>query len=59
MGKKKGITISKIRGKLYKTAKYLGDIDAVLKGGDKIKKRIINRVLGKQAGKLMGKLWQK
>ena len=41
----KQITISKIRSFLYKTAKILGDVNAVKR--DKIGTRITNRVTGK------------
>lgn len=41
--------ISKIRRILYTLAKYLGDVDAVLKG--RILKRIRNRIVGKFLGR--------
>ncbi len=41
--------ISKTRSILYKTAKYLGDIDSV------IKKRVGNRIINRVAGKITGK----
>lgn len=46
--------ISKTRSILYKTAKILGDVDAVRKG--KVGKRVKKRVVGKLAGKIIGKL---
>jgi len=46
--------ITKTRSLLYKTARILGDVEAVRKG--KVGKRVKNRVLGKIAGKLLGKL---
>lgn len=59
MANKKGLTISKVRGGLYDTAKFLGDVSAV-KSGDpkKIGKRIARRVAGKQTGKMLGKLFK-
>lgn len=59
MGRKKGLTISKVRGALYDTAKVLGDVQA-LKSGDpkKIANRIGRRVAGKEASKLMNKLFK-
>lgn len=48
------MSISKTRSALYKTARILGDIDAVKKG--RAKTRIKNRVKGKLLGKLLSKL---
>jgi hypothetical protein len=48
------LTIGKIRRAAYKTAKVLGDIQAVKKG--KVAKRVKNRVVGKLLGKAVGKL---
>lgn len=48
------MSISKTRSLLYKTARVLGDIDAVKKG--KVGKRVKNRLLGKLTGKLLKKL---
>lgn len=48
------MSISKTRSALYKTARILGDIDAVKKG--KVGKRVKNRLLGKLTGKLLKKL---
>ncbi len=48
------MSISKTRSLLYKTARVLGDIDAVKKG--KVGKRVKNRMLGKLTGKLLKKL---
>ncbi|WP_430483508.1 hypothetical protein [Rossellomorea marisflavi] len=45
------MSISKIRSALYKTAKILGDISAVLKGPKAMKRRVKNRVVGKYAAK--------
>jgi len=54
------MSISKIRSVLYKTAKYLGDINAIkraIKKGDftPIIKRIIRRIYGYIAGRGMPK----
>ncbi|MBQ9313135.1 MAG: hypothetical protein IJ213_08855 [Bacteroidales bacterium] len=46
--------ISKTRSILYKTAKVLGDVDAVKKG--KVGKRVKRRVAGKVVGKLLRKI---
>lgn len=48
------MSISKIRAALYKTAKVLGDIDAVKEG--KVGKRGERRLAGKLTGKLLKKL---
>lgn len=48
------MSISKTRSILYKTARVLGDINAVKKG--KAGKRVKNRLLGKLTGKLLKKL---
>lgn len=48
------MSISKTRSALYKTARILGDVDAVKKGI--VGKRVKNRVLGKLTGKLLKKL---
>ena len=46
--------ISKIRSAMYKSARILGDIEAVRKGT--VDKRIKNRIKGRIAGKILGKL---
>ena len=46
--------ISKTRSALYKTAKILGDVDAVKKG--KVGKRVARRLAGKLAGKVLKKI---
>lgn len=48
------MSLSKTRSILYKTARLLGDVDAVKKG--KVGKRAKNRALGKLTGKLLKKL---
>ena len=47
------MSIGIIRCLLYKTARILGDINAVKRGT--VKKRIANRVIGKVSGRLTGK----
>ena len=53
----KQITISKIRSFLYKTAKILGDVNAVKR--DKIGTRITNRVTGKVSSRARSYLSRK
>ncbi len=48
------MTIGKVRTALYKTARILGDVNAVLRGT--IKKRIARRLLGRFAGKTIGRI---
>ena len=47
---KKGLTIGKTRSALYKTAKFLGDINSVKRGT--VGKRVTNRFVGKVSGSL-------
>ena len=49
------MNLSKFRGKLYKSAKILGDVNAVQKG--KVTRRIGVRVVGKMFGQLMRKIF--
>jgi hypothetical protein len=51
---KKGWTIGKTRSALYKTARILGDINAVKRGT--IGQRAINRTVGKVSGRVTGKV---
>ena len=51
---RKGITIGKTRSALYKSAKALGDVNAIKNG--RIGSRIANRAVGKVTGRLGGKL---
>lgn len=44
------MTIGKIRTFLYKTAKILGDVNAVKRG--RVKQRVKNRLIGKFTGRL-------
>ena len=41
--------ISKIRSALYRTAKFLGDVDSVNK--NRVGKRVANRLAGKTTGR--------
>ena len=49
MPNKKGITIGKTRSILYKTAKFLGDINSIKRGT--IGSRVTTRVVGKLSGR--------
>ena len=51
MRNRKGLTIGKTRSALYKTAKILGDINAVKRG--KIGKRVTHRISGKLSAMLL------
>lgn len=48
--------VNKIRSFLYKTSKYLSDVNAVQKGT--IGKRIMRRAAGKATGKLTKKIFK-
>jgi hypothetical protein len=50
------ISLNKIRSKMYKAAKFLGDVQSVKKG--KVGKRVARRTAGKVTGKLLGKLFK-
>jgi len=50
------LSINKTRSFLYKTAKFLGDVNAVKKGT--VGKRIVRRSAGKATGKFLGKLFK-
>ena len=50
------MTLSKLRGLLYKTARVLGDVQAVRRG--RIIKRLHNRIVGRLSGKLLGRIWK-
>lgn len=54
MGKKFGLTIGKTRSGLYKSARVLGDVNAVVRGT--IQQRIVSRGLGYLTGTLIGKI---
>ena len=48
--------IGNTRNTLYKTARILGDIQAI--SGGKAGKRIIRRLAGRATGRLLGKLFR-
>ena len=53
------MTLNKFRGLLYRSAKYLGDVQAVRKAARKgdlkpIGKRIQRRITGRLAGRFLG-----
>jgi hypothetical protein len=50
--------INKIRSILYTSAKVLGDVNAVVRGPDKIVKRIGRRLAGKQTAKVLNKIFK-
>ena len=50
------MSINKFRRGLYKTARILGDVNAVKKG--KVGKRIARRTAGKATGKTLRKLFK-
>jgi hypothetical protein len=52
--RKKGLTIGKTRGALYKTGRVLGDINAVKRGT--VGPRLARRGLGWSAGRVIGAL---
>ena len=47
---KKGLTIGKTRSALYKSAKFLGDVNSVQRGS--VGQRVTNRVVGNVSGKV-------
>lgn len=49
-------SISKIRSALYKTARILGDVNAVKRG--KVGKRLARRVAGRATGRGLGRLFK-
>ena len=50
------MTLSKLRGLLYKTARIIGDVQAIRHG--RIVKRIHNRIVGRLSGKLLRRIWK-
>lgn len=50
------MSIGKTRSALYKTARILGDVNAVKRGT--VGKRILRRATGRAAGRGMGKLFK-
>jgi len=58
-GETNEISINKIRSKLYKTAKTLGDVQSVTsKKRGSVAKRVVRRAVGKKTGSLLGKLFK-
>lgn len=58
MARKKGITISKVRGTMYTTAKFLGDVQAISSGSPKkMFKRFLRRIVGKYAARFISALF--
>ena len=53
MKNRKGLTIGKTRSALYKTAKILGDINAIKRGT--IGRRVTHRISGKITARLLSK----
>ena len=53
MRNRKGLTIGKTRSALYKTAKILGDINAVRRGT--IGRRVTHRISGRITARLLSK----
>ena len=53
------ISINKIRSKLYKTAKTLGDVQSVTsKKKGSVAKRVVRKAVGRKTGGLLGKLFK-
>lgn len=50
------MNINKIRSALYKTARFLGDVNAVQKG--KVGQRVARRTAGKAVGKAFKKIFK-
>jgi len=50
------MSIGSLRSLLYKAARLLGDVNAILRG--RIMPRIGRRVVGKLSGRLIGKLFR-
>lgn len=50
------MSIGSLRSLLYKAARFLGDVNAVVRG--QIMKRLGRRVVGRLSGRLIGKLFR-
>ena len=50
------MTISRLRTVLYRIAKYLGDLNAILRR--RVGKRILRRLSGRVAARLLGRLFR-
>ena len=55
-GENTKMTLSKLRGLFYKTARVLGDVQAVRRG--RIVKRIHNRIVGRLSSKILNRIWK-
>lgn len=60
MAKRKGFSINKVRSVMYKSAKILGDIQALTHKdpAKAIPKRVARRLAGKATGRFMGWLFK-
>jgi hypothetical protein len=50
------VSINKTRSMLYKTARVLGDVNALNRG--KVGKRVARRVVGRATGRQLGRLFR-
>jgi hypothetical protein len=50
------MTINQVRNVLYKSAKYLGDVNAIEK--NEIPRRLARRIVGKYASRLMNNIFR-
>jgi hypothetical protein len=50
------VSIGKIRSSLYRSARFLGDVNAVIKGH--ILRRLERRVAGRWTARLLGRLFR-
>lgn len=59
MARKKGLTLNKVRGGMYRSAKYLGDVQALTSSKDgAVTRRIGRRIVGRFFGQLMGAIFR-
>jgi len=50
------MSIGSLRNLLYKAARFLGDVNAVLRG--RVMKRLGRRIVGRFSGRLIGRLFR-
>ena len=50
------MSLSKLRGLLYRLARLLGDVNAVEKG--RVEKRVERRIAGRWTGRVLGRLFR-
>jgi hypothetical protein len=50
------MSISRVRGFLYRLARFLGDVNAVEKG--KVPQRVERRIVGRMTARILGKLFR-